>query len=168
MPSDTGPTTGAEPASPGPVARTAASTCAVVQLGAVVAVLALGALSDGAVGDRLGAVPLAAVYGPICCSKDAIGQVTLERDPGEVMSGTQTIEPGSDVVERGCSSDRVVALMFALLVTAVVAIVFLLVKRLSSSQVDELDQWRERALRAEAQRDLLREQAAQDSNEPAR
>lgn len=60
------------------------------------------------------------------------------------------------------------ALMFALVVAAIVAIVFLLVKRLSSSQVDELDQWRERALRAEAQRDLLREHVADDSSEAAR
>lgn len=61
------------------------------------------------------------------------------------------------------------ALMFAIVVAAIVAIGVLLVKRLSSpSQADELDQWRERALRAEAQRDLLREQAADDSSEAAR
>lgn len=215
MPTDTDQTTGAEPAPAGPVARTAVSTCAVVQLGAVVAVLALGALSDGSVGDRLGAAPLAAVYGlpavlallalrergplllpagvasvvlavfpfslhsfvfgpigiiyllayarwpthqhagsrsavaalvaplllvgafvalivhddPICYSRDAAGEVTIERNPGEVMSGTQTIEPGSDVVERGCSSDRVVwweaTVSLALTVAALAAAVFL-------------------------------------------
>lgn len=186
-----------------------------VQLGAVVVVLVLGALSDGSVGDRLGAAPLAAVYGlpavlallglrgrgplllpagvaslvlavfpfslhsfvfgpigiiyliayarwpthqhagsrsavaalvvplllvgafgalivhddPICYSKDASGQVTIENDPGEVMSGTQTVEPGSDVVERGCSSDRVVwweaAVSLALTVVALAAAMLL-------------------------------------------
>lgn len=208
-------TTISEPASPGPVTRTAAATGAIVQLGAVVAILVLGALSDGSVGDRLGAVPLAALYGlpavlvllalrgrgpllvpagiaslvlavfpfslhsflfgpigiiyllaygkwprhehpgprsaiaaglvplllvgaflalivhddPICYSKDASGEVTIEDDVGEVTSGTQTIEPGSDVVERGCSSDRVVwweaTVSVALTVAALVGAVLL-------------------------------------------
>lgn len=220
MPTHTEQTTGVEPASPGRAARTAAGTCAVVQLGAVVAVLALGALSDGSIGDRLGAAPLAAVYGlpavlallalrgrgplllpagvaslvlavfpfslhsfvfgpigiiyllayarwpthqhagsrsavaalvvplllvgafaalivhddPICYSKDASGQVTIEPDPGDVMSGTQTIEPGSDVVERGCSSDRVVwweATVSLALTAAALAAAVLLVPRAS-------------------------------------
>lgn len=186
-----------------------------VQLGAVVAVLVLGALSDGSVGDRLGAGPLAGVYGlpgvlallalrargpllvpagvaslvlavfpfslhsfvfapvgviylvayarwpthqhagsrsavaalvvpvllvgafvssivhddPICYSKDASGEVTIERDVGEAISGTQTIEPGSDVVERGCSSDRVMwweaTVSLALTAAALAGAVFL-------------------------------------------
>lgn len=61
------------------------------------------------------------------------------------------------------------ALMFMVVVVAViVALVVFLIRRLSSGHRDELEEWRERALRAEAQRDLLREQAADDSNEAAR
>lgn len=178
---------------PGSVARAAVATGAAVQLGAIVVVLIMGVVGDGAVGDRLGVVPLAAVYGlpgvlallalrrrgplllaagvaslvlavvpfslhsfvfgpvglvylvayvrwpaprhsgrsaaaavavpvlliaaflslvwhedPICYAKDASGEVTIDRNPDDVMSGTQTIEAGSDIVERGCSSDTVV------------------------------------------------------------
>lgn len=75
--------------------------------------------------------------------------------------GIETVLPSGPELLYG-------ALMFAVFVAAVVAIVFLLVRRLSSSEADELDQWRERAIRAEAQRDLLREQAAGDSSEAPR
>jgi hypothetical protein len=165
----------------------------VVQLGGVVTVLVLRLLADDVVGDRLGVLPLAAVYGlpavlaatafrrrpalllaagiaslvlavfpfslhsfvfgpvglvylitypswprprqgnraaavvvvvpvllvlafvaliwhddPICYSRDVSGDVTIDRDPGPVTSGSQTIEADSDVVETGCSSDTVV------------------------------------------------------------
>lgn len=166
---------------------------AALQLGGAVAVLLLRAGSDGAVSDRLGAVPLAVVYGlpglvallarrgrgpllvaagiaslvlavfpfslhsfvfvpigigylaaymrwpgrtdgsrataaaltvpvlvmaaflvlvvhddPVCYTEDASGEVTIDRDPGPVTSGSQTIGPDSDVVGGGCSSDTVV------------------------------------------------------------
>lgn len=184
----------ADRATAGRGTRTAAATSAAIQLGAVVAVLVLRALSDGGVGDRLGAIPLAAVYGlpavlaflalrgrgplflpagiasltlavfpfslhsfvfgpvgliylltyatwparpldgsrsvavgvgvplllvaafvalvvhddPICYREDASGEITIDRSPQQPRSGTLTIEPGSDVVARGCSSDTVV------------------------------------------------------------
>lgn len=177
-----------------PVAvRGAVAASAAVHLGGVVALAVLRLLADGAVGDRLGVVPLAAVYGlpavlaalafvgrpqlllaagiatlalavfpfslhsfvlgpvgivylvastrwqtpdrgqgaavaagvvplllvgafvallwhedPVCYTKDASGQVTVDRDPGPISSGSETIGPDSDVVERGCSSDTVV------------------------------------------------------------
>lgn len=184
----------AAPPRAGRAATTAVTIGAVVQLGSVLAVLALGFLAGDAVGDRLGAVPLAAVYGlpavlaalalrrrpalllaagiaslvlavfpfslhsfvfgpialvylvayarwpktdhagkrtatvamvvplllvmafvaliwhedPICYTKTASGEVTIDRDPGTVTSGSQTIEADSDIVETGCSSDTVV------------------------------------------------------------
>lgn len=60
------------------------------------------------------------------------------------------------------------ALMFVVVVALTVTLAVFLIRRLSSGHSDELEEWRERALRAEAQRDLLREQAADDSNEAAR
>lgn len=175
-------------------ATAAVAIAAAVQVGAIVAVLALRFLDDGEVGDRLGAVPLAVVYGlpgvlaalalrrrpalllaagiaslvlavfpfslhsfvfgpvglvyliayarwpkphhvdknsaivalvvplllvvaflalvwhedPICYAKDTSGEVTINRDAGSITMGSQTIEAGSDIVERGCSSDTVV------------------------------------------------------------
>lgn len=179
--------------SPAHAPRIAVAIGAVAQLGGVVAILVLRLLADGAVGDRLGAVPLAAVYGlpavlaaaafrrrpalllpagiaslvlavfpfslhsflfgpvgftyliayprwpsprngnqaaavavvvplllvlafaalvwhddPICYARTASGDVTIDRDPGPITSGSQTIEADSDVVETGCSSDTVV------------------------------------------------------------
>lgn len=178
---------------PGRATRIAVAISAVVQLGGVVAVLVLRLLADGAVGDQLGALPLAAVYGlpavlaasafrrrpslllaagiaslvlavfpfslhsfvfapvglvyliayprwpsprngnqaaaaavvvplllvlafvaliwhddPICYSRNTFNDVTIDRDPGPITSGSQTIEADSDVVEAGCSSDTVV------------------------------------------------------------
>ncbi|MQB01921.1 MAG: hypothetical protein GEU78_16885 [Actinobacteria bacterium] len=178
---------------PGQISKIAVATSAVVQFGVVVAVLVLRLLADGAVGDRLGALPLAAIYGvpamlaalafrrrpplllaagiaslvlaifpfslhsfvfgpvgliyliaypswstpqhgnraaavavivplllllafvaliwhddPTCYSRNASGDVTIDRDPGPITSGSQTIEADSDIVETGCSSDTVV------------------------------------------------------------
>lgn len=45
---------------------------------------------------------------PICYTRYQSGEVTVDHDPEQVMSGSQTIEAGSDVEERGCSSDTVV------------------------------------------------------------
>lgn len=45
---------------------------------------------------------------PLCYERDADGTVTVDRDPASVTSGTQTIDPGSGIVEAGCSSDSVV------------------------------------------------------------
>lgn len=45
---------------------------------------------------------------PICYARHASGEVTIDRDPGSITSGTETIEPRSGIVERGCSSDTVV------------------------------------------------------------
>jgi hypothetical protein len=170
------------------------ATVAAVHLGGILVVLALRFLSEGAVGGRLGVLPVAAVYGlpallaalafrqrpplllaagvaslvlavfpfslhsfvygpvgliyiigyarwptphhdakrsaaaaalvslllvaavvaliwhedPICYSKDTSGEVTVDRDPDPVTSGSQTIEADSGIVETGCSSDTVV------------------------------------------------------------
>lgn len=81
---------------------------------------------------------------------------------GEGGSGTiETVLPSGAELHFG-------ALTFIGVVALVVAIMIFLVKRLSSGHSDELEQWRERALRAEAQRDLRREQAADDPNKAAR
>lgn len=75
--------------------------------------------------------------------------------------GMETIMPSGPELLFG-------ALLFGLLLAAMAVIVLLLVKRVSSSRVDELEQWRERALRAEAQRDLLRERSTDASNDADR
>lgn len=49
-------------------------------------------------------------------------------------------------------------LMFIIVVAVIVTITVALVKRFSSTRNDELEHWRERALRAEAESDLLKEQ----------
>lgn len=80
-------------------------------------------------------------------------------------------EGGSGTIETVLPSDAGLlfgALTFIVGVALVVAIMIFLVKRLSSGHSDELEQWREPAIRSEAQRDLLREQAADDPNEAAR
>lgn len=183
-----------EPHGPGRVAKAAVATSAALQLGSVTVVVALRLLADDAVGDRLGVLPLGAVYGlpavlaglsfrrrprlllaagvaslvlavfpfslhsfvfgpvglvylvvqprwptpphggqraaavavvvpvllllafiaflwhedPICYARHDTGEVTIDRDPGQVTSGSMTIEPGSGIVERGCSGDTVV------------------------------------------------------------
>lgn len=60
------------------------------------------------------------------------------------------------------------ALMFIIVMAVIVTITVVLVKRFSSRRNDELEHWRERALRAEAERDLLREQGADTSTETVR
>ena len=45
---------------------------------------------------------------PICYTRHASGEVTIDRDPDQVTSEALTIEAGSDVVERGCFGDTVV------------------------------------------------------------
>ncbi|MPZ71851.1 MAG: hypothetical protein GEU74_01255 [Nitriliruptorales bacterium] len=199
----------------GPVAKTAVVALAAVQLGAIVLVLVFGVLGDGALGNRLGAIPLAALFAlpatlallalrgrgalllaagvaslvltvfpfslhsfvfgpigliyllayaklstsqhdgprspavaifvpllivaaflllivhddPICYTKDASGEITIDRD-SSVMTGMQTIESESNVVERGCSSDTVVwweaAASLALSASALTAAVHLI------------------------------------------
>lgn len=59
------------------------------------------------------------------------------------------------------------ALMF-IIVAVIVIITVALVKRFSSTRNDELEHWRERALRAEAERDLFKEQGADDSTQTVR
>lgn len=183
-----------DPDGPGRVAKAAVATSAALQLGSVTVVVILRLLADDTVGDRLGVLPLGAVYGlpavlaalsfrrrprlllaagvaslvlavfpfslhsfvfgpvglvylvvqsrwptppqdghraaavavvvplllllafiallwhedPLCYARHDTGEVTIDRDPGQVMSGSQIIEPGSGIVERGCSSDTVV------------------------------------------------------------
>ena len=45
---------------------------------------------------------------PVCYEERQSGEVIVDRDPPPVESGSQTIGPDSDVVERGCTSDTVV------------------------------------------------------------
>lgn len=45
---------------------------------------------------------------PVCYERRESGEVIIDRDPAPVESGSQTIGPDSEVVERGCTSDTVV------------------------------------------------------------
>jgi hypothetical protein len=45
---------------------------------------------------------------PACYVRHASGEVIVDRNAGDVMTGSQSIAAGSDVVERGCTSDTVV------------------------------------------------------------
>lgn len=73
----------------GRAAKAAVATSAAVQLGAVVVVLLLGVvLGDGTVGDRLRAVPLAAVYG----LPGVLALLALRRRPPLLLAaGTTTL-----------------------------------------------------------------------------
>lgn len=59
---------------------------------------------------------------PACYMQRASGEVTVDRNPGDVTSG-HTIEAESDVVRQGCTSDTVLwweaAASFALSAAAV-------------------------------------------------
>lgn len=43
-----------------------------------------------------------------CYTRHASGEVTVDRDVGDVTSGHEVVPAGSDVVESGCTSDTVV------------------------------------------------------------
>lgn len=117
--------------------RVAAGVLAAIQLGVVVVVVALRAGSGAEVGvgiaylvvhttraDRRRSPVAAALIvpallvaafatlvvhpDPLCYARDSSGDVTVERPVEGVMQDSQTIEPESDVVERGCTSDTVV------------------------------------------------------------
>lgn len=45
---------------------------------------------------------------PACWTSDGSGEVTVDRSPGDVTTGSQSIGAGADVVEGGCTSDTVV------------------------------------------------------------
>lgn len=45
---------------------------------------------------------------PACYTRVESGEVTIERDPGDVMSEPHSIGEGSGIVEQGCTSDTVV------------------------------------------------------------
>ncbi len=72
--------------------------------------------------------------------------------------GIQTVLPSGPELFFG-------ALMFIIVVAMIVATTVALVKRFSSRRTEELEHWRERALRAEAERDFLKEKGADDSTE---
>lgn len=59
----------------------------------------------------LGVAALAVLFlheDPACYARQASGDVAIDRSPGDVMTGSLSIAAGSDVVERGCTSDTVV------------------------------------------------------------
>lgn len=45
---------------------------------------------------------------PACSTRHASGDVAVDRTPGDVTTGSQSVAAGSDVVEGGCTSDTVV------------------------------------------------------------
>lgn len=44
---------------------------------------------------------------PACYEELETGEVTIDRDPRDTASGSQTITPDSGVVGRGCTSDTI-------------------------------------------------------------
>jgi hypothetical protein len=68
----------------------------------VIAVLACPSLLVGAL------LVLVVADHPACYTKLGSDEVVIDRDPGEAASGVEVIDPESDVVESGCTSDVVV------------------------------------------------------------
>lgn len=46
---------------------------------------------------------------PACWTRDGSGEVIVDRNPGDITSGSRSIGADSDVVASGCTSDTVVA-----------------------------------------------------------